>query len=172
VVSIGFAVLGVATSAAEGTRPPAQRIPAAAQTRVDTVIQSMAARQDGAEYREYRQWASADLDGDGRSDWAVLYTIEVGNDYTRYLLVAINEGNTFQTIGPVVVGGRGKRFVSFDSLGRNRIHLHTRAFKWNDAMCCPSVEGNTTFVLQDGQLQEERARSEPACTADHPCGDD
>ena len=70
----------------------------------------------------------------------------------------------------MVVGGRGKRFVSFGSVERSKVHLQTKTFVQSDAMCCPSVEGEATFVLENGQLHEWQAPRE--CTFDNPCADD
>jgi hypothetical protein len=151
---IAIALLAATTRAQAGSTPS---VPRAAKSSAERVIREIARTAHGEAYPERYTWAAGDLNGDDQTDAIVLFTVEVGNDYTVFLMVLLaNADGGYEVVGPEWAGARGKRFVSFDSLDRNRIHLHTKTFnEKTDAMCCPSIEGRTTFVVRDKQLREE-----------------
>ena len=105
-----------------------------------------------------RKVVAGDLNHDGVSDLAVLYTIEGaggGNNYTQYLAVVrfdVRRDNLLRTTH-TVVGGKGNRAAPTGiESGDNVIFLTTLGYGPHDAMCCPSIKGSARFVLADGKL--------------------
>jgi hypothetical protein len=119
-----------------------------------------ATRIHGLEYADHREWVGGDLNGDGRVDYVVLYTIENGNNYSTYLVALLQETRGYRAIAPVKVGGRGKRFVHLDSVARGRIKLQVERFAASDPLCCPSLKSATEFSLKNGSLSERAAPTE------------
>ena len=129
-----------------------------AQRPMPSLISSSHARKlswVGKNYEGARKFAAGDLNHDGVSDLAVLYTIEGvggGNNYTQYLAVFVRlDGNLVPTTH-TVVGGKGNRAVRLASIKDNMINLTTLGYGPHDAMCCPSIKGSARFVLTDGKL--------------------
>jgi hypothetical protein len=122
---------------------------------VNKFISSQVAELGGEEYGGARKIVAGDLNHDGVSDLAVLYTIEGaggGNNYTQYLAVFVRlEGKLIPT-AHAVVGGKGYRAAHLEGIGDNVIHLTTLNYGPHDAMCCPSIKGSARFVLADGKL--------------------
>ena len=98
---------------------------------------------------------AGDLNHDGVSDVAVLYTIEGvggGNNYTQYLAVFVRLEGKLTPTAHAVVGGKGYRATHLEGIGDNVIFLTTLSYGPHDAMCCPSIKGSARFVLADGKL--------------------
>jgi hypothetical protein len=111
----------------------------------------------GTEYKKARRFCFGDIDSDGRDDIAVLYTIEsfcCGNNYYFYLAVFLDKGNKFEFIASAQVGGKGERGVEFGTIRESKILLNTKEYFPDDAMCCPSGKGKTTYRLENGRLVE------------------
>ena len=111
----------------------------------------------GTEYKDARRFYFGDIDGDGREDIAVLYTIEsfcCGNNYYFFLAVFLNKGNKFEFAASTHVGGKGERSVDFNAIKDRKILLTTEEYLPDDAMCCPSGKGKTTYRLKNGRLVE------------------
>ena len=62
---------------------------------------------------------SGDIDGDGRLDTVVLFTIERGNSYSRHMLVQLADAQ--RAVGPIKVGGRGERFVHLAAVAQGKV---------------------------------------------------
>lgn len=149
---------------------PPQVIPSSVQKQLDTYVKryidwyeaKYCKREPGntcrgTEYREARRFSSGDIDGDGKEDIAVLYTLEsfcCGNNYQFYLAVFLKRGEEFKLAASEKVGGKGEREVEFNNIKGGKILLNTKDYHPDDAMCCPSIKGRTTYSFKNGKLIE------------------
>ncbi|MDP1758990.1 MAG: hypothetical protein Q8K77_04255 [Thermodesulfovibrionales bacterium] len=91
---------------------------------------------------------------------AAVFTIEGfagGNNYTQFLAVFANlEGleKRLSLIDFMAVGGKGGRSIEFKKIKINitekgiLITVPTLEYGPDDAMCCPSVKSNATFLVE------------------------
>ena len=134
---------------------------------IDKFISDQESELGGQEYKDARKVITGDLNHDGISDLAVLYTIEGtggGNNYTQYLAVFLRldrivAGGRFRAI-QTVAGGKGNRSVQLESIRSNVIFLTTLSYAPSDAMCCPSIKGTAQFVVADGKLVSQEISSQ------------
>jgi len=163
--------LGLSTFFAYGKGENGQAIPQIVQTQLDIYIKRQIDRYEkencepdpdnsscrGTEYKDARRFCLGDLDGDGREDIAVLYTIEsfcCGNNYHFFLAVLLNKGTHFELVASVKVGGKGERGVGFNTIRNGKILLNTKEYLPDDALCCPSSKGRTSYTLKNNWLIE------------------
>jgi hypothetical protein len=106
-----------------------------------------------------RQIARGDLDGDGKADLVVLFTLEQGNVWTQFLSVFGSENKPFATMR---VGGKGRREVELRQVTDRRVELATKNYGPLDALCCPSIVGHSWLVLHGDQLEEAEFRRDGA----------
>ncbi len=101
-----------------------------------------------------RRVARGDLDGDGNDELVVLFTLEQGNVWTQFLGVL---GPGSKPVARKRVGRKGDRSVELTAVTKGRIELATRRYGRADALCCPSIEGHSWFVLRGTALEEDQA---------------
>jgi len=158
------------TSPVRGEKTKPQEIPQTVQVQLDAHIKRYIDKYErencepepgstcrGTEYKKARRFYFGDIDGDGKDDIAVLYTIEgfcCGNNYHFYLAVLINRGSKFELVTSAEVGGKGERGVEFNAIKNGKILLNTDEYLPDDPMCCPSSKGRTTYSLKNGKLIE------------------
>jgi hypothetical protein len=119
-----------------------------------------------SEYREARRVHHFDLNGDGKKDAIVLFTIEgrsCGNTYSFRLAAFRKVGKTYRLIDHTPVGGKWYRHVDFDKVSYKdgRITLNTWEYKKGpdpDPSCCPSLKREAVYVIRDGKLVTEKGR--------------
>jgi len=128
---------------------------------VDVVITDFLARQEekegATEYGEAREIARGDLNGDGREDAVVLYSLEGfdgSNLYLQYLAVFVNHGGGLRYVTHRIVGGKGKRSMALEGISGGKILMKTEGYRPGDASCCPSKKGRARFVLDQSKLKE------------------
>ena len=127
------------------------------RTIIDRFIAHQSRRERGEEYQDARKIASGDLNHDGTSDTAVLYTIEGqrgSNLYIQYLAVFLRRNGKLTPSAHAEVGGKGYRAVEEISVEENTIRLEILDYASRDAACCPSEKGHTRYVLAGSALQE------------------
>lgn len=111
------------------------------------------------EYCQFRRYdALDDVDGDGRPDFLVLFTLEGpdgGNDHVTYLAAFLSSA-----AAPLVVeaGRRGERDPVAIGAGRGEIRLETLEYLPRDPMCCPSGRGTRVYRVANGRIALADAR--------------
>ena len=126
-------------------------------TVVEQAISVTASALVGEEYRDARLSASGDVNGDGRDDAAVVFTIEVAsaNTATQNLSVFVRQDDgSLRFAGSTVVGSQGGAAVGRMAIEQGAVVLTTLSLGPNDPDCCPSVEENTRFELSGGALRQ------------------
>ena len=128
---------------------------------VDVVITDFIARQEekegATEYEEAREIGRGDLNGDGKEDAVVLYSLEGfdgSNLYLQYLAVFLSQGDALRYTTHRIVGGKGKRSMALEGISGGKILLKTKEYRPGDASCCPSKKGRASFVLDMRKLKE------------------
>lgn len=123
---------------------------------VDNAIAITASSESGEEYKDARKIAAGDLNGDGMSDAAALFTVEVGtsNTSTQFLSAFLRRPDgTLQFAGTAPVGGTGGDAINGVAIESGSIKLKTLTRGPDDPDCCPSVEGAVEYLLHNGKLK-------------------
>jgi len=106
------------------------------------------------EYCQFRRYdALDDVDGDGKDDFLVLFTVEGprgGNDHVSFLAAFLST----RPDRPILVeaGRRGERDPFSIEARRGEVVLETREYLPRDPMCCPSGKGRVVYRLSGGRL--------------------
>jgi hypothetical protein len=120
-------------------------------------ISNQATQEGGDEDEGARKIVTGDLNRDGVTDLAVLYTIEGqngSNNYVQYLAVFTRNKDGLVPVTHTVIGGKTNRSVELKSIRNNVIFFKTLTYRPKDASCCPSKKGVTRFVLVNSMLKE------------------
>jgi hypothetical protein len=126
-----------------------------ADPRIETLIASYARKTNSNEYCQTRLYHTIDdLDGDGRDDFVLVFTLELkaGNYSAQYLAVFPSAA----AWKPIVlkVGERGERFIDQIDVEEGRtLVLTTEEYEEDDPMCCPSGDGEVRYRIEKGQLK-------------------
>ena len=124
---------------------------------IKSFISRQAARERGEEYEDARKVVAGDLNHDGVSDVAVLYTIESQhgtNNYVQYLAVFIRVKGRLVPVAHTAVGGKSYRAVELRSTTNDVILFDTLNYAAKDAACCPSKKGAARYALVNRRLKE------------------
>lgn len=129
----------------------------------ESVINEALARQafifdQADENVEARKFAEGDLNGDGVSDKAVLFVLEAtngGNAYATHLAVFVREAGALTYADSLPVSGYGEGVQDF-TVQDGAVAMKILVQGPDDATCCPSVEKNVSYVLQNGKLIEAK----------------
>lgn len=145
--------LGIASSIASGAPPALQP---ADQKVIDKYLSNLADQLGGQIPEEVPQTIrTGDLNHDGTSDVAVLFTIEgPGNGYAQYLAVFLRTGGKLVPLDHATVGGKFYRAAKLIAIQDGVINLATTGYAPNDPTCCPTIKGTTQYQLVDNKLKE------------------
>lgn len=124
---------------------------------IERYIAGVAKVSDADEYKEARKIMYGDLDGDGDEDSAAQFTIEGmggGNNYAFYLAVFRNENGKLKAVTDDAIGGKLNRDVSFTKIENGKMLFDTKEYDSDDGACCPSIEGKTSYILENDKLKE------------------
>jgi hypothetical protein len=125
--------------------------------RVERPIAEKARQLQGAEYCQFRRYNSInDIDGDGKDDFVVIYTVEgvhrSMNHFLQFMLVLLSSKRGSKPL-EIQVGERGKRSIGEIGLvERNKIILGNDVWISGDALCCPSGKGKSVYEIQNGRI--------------------
>jgi hypothetical protein len=142
-------MLGVAAGPAGGQRGDTAVI--------DKFLASQESDDNGRQAEGIRTVIKGDLNHDGVPDAAVLYTLEGaggGNNYTQYLAVFLRVDGRLVPVANAPVGGKLYRAIEIKTIKDNVIFCDTLDYAKNDAACCPTIKGKTSYVLEDKKLKE------------------
>lgn len=123
---------------------------------IESAIAITARSEAGDEYQDARKVAAGDLDGDGTSDAAALFTIEAGsqNTSTQYLSAFLRQGDgALKFASATTVGGTGNA-INDVVVEEGAIRLKTLTLGPDDPDCCPSVERKVEYLLHNGKLKQ------------------
>lgn len=138
-------VLGVAV-ASDGVSDPA----------IGAWIAKHEKKLQGVESTAVRYAVRGDIDGDGRSDAAVLYTIRgSGKDkfQLRYLAAFRRGQGTLEYRAHVLVGGKGIREVNRATIFQRMIEIEALEYRPGDAACCPTSLVKWRYQLSGRRLE-------------------
>ena len=124
---------------------------------IERWIVAHARKGKASEQRDSRRAVVGDIDGDGRSDVAVLYTIEGAgaDDYSlRYLAVFQRGTGGLEYRAHRLVGGKGIREVNRATIINRVVVLEALEYQAQDALCCPSRPARWRYRLQNRRLVE------------------
>jgi hypothetical protein len=117
-----------------------------------------------AEYCEIRKVARGDVNGDGREDFAIAYSLEgpcntregrksspgtCGNVALQFFAMFIATPSGFRMLGPNPL----EPAVERATITGSAVILDTLDWTPTDPHCCPSRKGTTTFEIVNGKLQ-------------------
>ena len=125
--------------------------------KINKFISRQAVEERGEEYEEARKVVKGDLNRDGVSDLALLYTIEGQdgtNNYVQYLAVFIRVKGRLDHVTETVVGGKSYRAVELQSIRNNVIFFEVLKDATNDATDRGDKRRLTRFVLVKRKLKE------------------
>ena len=131
------------------------------QAVIDKYISSQAARERGEEPDGVRKIVEGDLNHDGVADVAVLYTIEGqngSNNYVQYVAVFLRKKGNLRFAARSSVGGKNRRAIEITSIKDNAMLFDTTAYGPRDPSCCPTIKGQTKYVLAGSRLIEKRTK--------------
>lgn len=124
---------------------------------IDKFIAKQATQEDGEEYKDARKVVAGDLNGDGVTDLAVLYTIEGQNgtnNYAQYMAVFVRARGGLVPVTHTAVGGKWNRDVDLLSVKKNVIRCQTLSHRVDDPASTPSKKGIARFMLVGRRLKE------------------
>lgn len=121
-------------------------------------VERFAKESEAVENPDARKLVCGDLDGDGNSETAVLFTLESfhgSNLWRQY--VAVFKGTTtpkLDLIDTKTVGGKNYSLVKDIEIEDHRIVLTLLDYRPEDASCCPSLPGSEVLLLTEGRLRD------------------
>jgi hypothetical protein len=139
-----------------------QQLDGGAVAQIDAFLSRQARKLKAEEYAEAREIAKGLIDGDGREDIAVVYTLEGfdgTNNWSRYVAVFRGTGRgRYAFVTMLAVGGKNYRNVELASVRNRQIRLKTEEHAPGDPSCCPTRPGRLILRLIGNRLKETSTR--------------
>lgn len=110
----------------------------------------------GVELAEARYAVRGDVDGDGRGDVAVLYTLRGGGGDGRLLrFLAVFRGGQrgLEYRAHILVGGKGMREVDRVTILQRTVEVEALEYRAGDAACCPTQFVKRRYRLNGRKLE-------------------
>ena len=126
------------------------------------VTNGQAMEMDGFHPSQFDEVARGDIDKDGDSDAALLYTIEDrhgANDYARFLAILENDTSSWNLVVQQKVGGKNDRHITLSGIVNGAVWADTFSYRPGDPSCCPSRRGRVQFEMGKGKLIERSSSS-------------
>lgn len=116
--------------------------------------------EDATEYKKDRKIVYGDVDGDGRKDAVVQYTLEGeggGNSWGQQLAVFLNKKGAYQAAADETVGGKFFRIFTLLKVVNKEIIGATETCPEDEpqGMCKNPAKKQIKLVLTDGKLVEK-----------------
>ena len=148
-----LAAVLVAAAAAAGDVPTCRT----ASPEVERLITAKARELSMAEYCRFRRYdALDDVDGDGRDDFLVLFTLEGPSGGNRHVSFLAFFPSGRGRPSAARTGERGERDPIDVRVEHGKIVVATREYLPADPMCCPSGSGRLVYEWKDGRLRSGR----------------
>ena len=133
----------------------AQKIPTKT---IDRYIEK--SREDATEYKKARKIVYGDVDGDGKADAVVLYTLEGaggGNSWGQQLAVFLNKKGVYKMAADETVGGKFFRsFTLVKIIGKEIIGAtETCPEDGPQGLCENPEKKQVSYIFLKGKLQEK-----------------
>lgn len=152
--SCGSNVLDVAHSSVPD--PAAAIVDVCGGPEIGAFIERFAKEEDAEENVDARKIVCGDLDGDGKSETAVLFTLESFNGsnlWRQYISVFAGTASKLDLIDTKTVGGKNYSLVKDVKVENESIELTSLDYRPEDASCCPSLPGREVLLLAQGHLR-------------------
>ena len=121
---------------------------------IEETIRDMVHTNRDWEQARSRTYQQRDIDGDGIDDTVLLTTFEHGNYWRRELFVCLSSSPN--KVMHTNLGGKGERQADDVAITNQTIIITGKYYSADDAMCCPSLPYESTFLVVDGKLVEKK----------------
>ena len=116
-------------------------------------------REDAVEYKQARKIVYGDVDGDGKADAVVQYTLEGaggGNSWNQYLAVFLNKKGVYKMAAEEVAGGKFSRSFDVLKIVNKEIIAGTETCPEDEpqGLCENPAKKQVKYVLVNGKLKE------------------
>jgi hypothetical protein len=160
--SIALVILCVVPTRAAQSNSTCIELP----TSIEAAIKKHASAMRAAEFCDIRKVDSGDLNGDGRKDFAIAYSLEgpcanaaddrkatpgsCGNLALQFVAIFLGKPSGFQ-----MMSGRSvEPAIETLKIIGSRIQLETLDWTATDPHCCPSKKGRLEFKVVNGKVQQ------------------
>jgi hypothetical protein len=121
---------------------------------IEETIRDMVHTSRDWEQARFRTYKQEDIDGDRIDDTILLTTFEHGNGWRRELFVCLSSSP--RHVMYIDLGGKGEREADDVDITNQTIIITGKRYGPDDAMCCPSLPYQSTFVVVGGKIVEKK----------------
>lgn len=124
---------------------------------ITSYLEGQETKEGAAEYKPERKLVRGDLNGDGKDDLALFYTLQ-GYRYdsinVQFLAVFVDEGGALRYVTHKAIGGPHRRWAKLDAVSEGRILIRFRQYLSDDAEDGPIKNWRAAFAVIKGKLKE------------------
>lgn len=84
-----------------------------------------------------------------------IFSKHCGSNDKTYMAIFINKSSGYELAAMQEVGTKGVRYLWFDKIEKRSMHLITREYAPENPLCCPGIQGRTTYIFENGKLVEK-----------------